>query len=437
MMNDQHLPKINAALEESRKRYREANRLSMEQHRRAAQVLPGGNTRTVLFSEPFPITLKSAKGCYVTSLDGRTYVDYLCEFTAGLYGHSDPILKASVSAALENGWVRGGQIQQEEEFARLICARFPSMQKLRFANSGTEANLFAISAARAVSGKSKVMVFEGAYHGGVLTFGPVPSPLTVPFDYVKAPYNDWAATQALLEANADSLACVIIEPMQGSGGCIPAEPEFLKALRSWTAARGVILIFDEVMTSRLGTGGGLQGLRSVLPDMTTFGKYMGGGFSFGAFGGREDIMDRFNPQNAGYLAHAGTFNNNVFTMSAGCAGLKKVFTPDAARELTARGDHLRERLNKACANAPFPIQFTGLGSMMNVHMQAGTIKSIRDLQGSNLPLRDLLYFDLLEEGIWPARRGMINLSLPMGETEFDKLAHAVDNFLHKRKDLFA
>lgn len=436
-MNDQHLTTIHGALDEARTRYREANRLSMEQHRRAAQVLPGGNTRTVLYSDPFPITLASAKGCYVTSLDGRTYVDYLCEFTAGLYGHSDPVLRQAVEAALESGWVRGGQIQQEEEFARLICERFPSMNKLRFVNSGTEANLFAISTARAVSGKSKVMVFEGAYHGGVFMFGAIQSPLTVPLEYVKAPYNDWAATESLLEKNAQDLACVIIEPMQGSGGCIAAAPEFLKALHQWTSSQGVVLIFDEVMTSRLGAGGGLQGVHGISPDMTTVGKYMGGGFSFGAFGGREEIMSRFDPQKPGYIAHAGTFNNNVFTMSAGAAGLRRVFTPDAARELTARGERLRARLNEVCQAAPFPIQFTGYGSMMNVHMCSGTIRSVRDLQGSSALLRDLMYFDLLEQGIWSARRGMFNLSLPMREPEFDKLVEAVATFVDRRKGLAA
>ncbi|MFD1711940.1 aminotransferase class III-fold pyridoxal phosphate-dependent enzyme [Ottowia sp. GY511] len=417
-------------LGEARASYRANNPKSLEQHQKAARVLPGGNTRTVLFSDPFPITLSSAEGCRVTSLDGRTYVDFLGEFTAGLYGHSDPVLRQAVLEALNSGWVRGGHIQQEEALANLICERFPSIAQVRFANSGTEANLYAISVARAVSKKSKVMVFEGAYHGGVFVFGAARSPLTAPFDFVRAPYNDWEAVHALLEANQKDLACVIIEPMQGSGGCIPAEPAFLRALRAWTQENGVILIFDEVMTSRL-NGGGLQGVLDIAPDMTTLGKYIGAGFSFGAFGGRADIMARFNPLLPGYIAHAGTFNNNVFTMSAGAVGLAQIFTPQTAVALTQRGDRLRSELNEIANTAVFPMQFTGIGSMMNVHMCEGPVRSIRDLVRSCQMLRDLFYFDMLDQGIWAARRGMFNLSLPMGEVETQQLIDAVSHFVRR------
>jgi glutamate-1-semialdehyde 2,1-aminomutase len=427
---------IQRALDEAKASYRANNPKSLAQHQKAARVLPGGNTRTVLFSDPFPITLASAEGCRVTSLDGRTYIDFLGEFTAGLYGHSDPVLKQAMLQAINSGWVRGGHIEQEEELASLLCERFPSMAQVRFANSGTEANLYAISSARAVSGKSKVMVFEGAYHGGVFIFSAAGSPLTAPFDFVRAPYNDWAGTQALLDANRDDLACVVIEPMQGSGGCIPADPGFLRALRAWTQEHGTILVFDEVMTSRL-SGGGLQGFHGIAPDMTTLGKYIGGGFSFGAFGGRADIMERFNPLRPGYISHAGTFNNNVFTMSAGAAGLSKVFTPQAAAALTARGEQLRAQLNEIAGTARFPMQFTGLGSMMNVHMCDGPVRSIRDLARSNQPLRDLFYFDLVDQGIWPARRGMFNLSLPMGAEECQRLIDAVARFVRERNSLVA
>jgi len=422
------------ALAAAKERYTQANPASLAQHKKAAKVLPGGNTRTVLFSDPFPITLTSAQGCHVTSLDGKTYVDFLGEFTAGLYGHSHPVLVKAIEEALKSGWVRGGHIPQEEELASLICARFPSIDQIRFANSGTEANLYAISAARAVTGKNKIMVFEGGYHGGVFTFGAVPSPLTAPFDFVRAPYNDWSGTLKLLEDHAKEMACVVIEPMQGSGGCIPATPEFLRALREWTSKHGALLLFDEVMTSRL-AGGGLQGVYGIKPDMTTLGKYIGGGFSIGAFGGRADIMERFNPHNPGYFAHAGTFNNNVFTMSVGAAGLRHVFTPDVAASLTSRGNALRERLNAIASSAKFPMQFTGIGSMMNVHMCKERVLSIRDLQNSNGALRDLFYFHMIEQGIWCARRGMFNVSLPMGEAEFTKVANAVASFVDKYKNL--
>lgn len=425
---------VQNALHDAHARYKYTNPLSYAQYLKAAEVLPGGNTRTVLFTDPFPITLESAQGCYVTSLDGTTYVDFLGEYTAGLYGHSDPVLRQAVIEALDSGWVRGGHIRQEEMLARLICDRIPSIEQVRFTNSGTEANLYAISTARTVSGKSKVMVFEGGYHGGILIFGSTPNPLNAPFDFVQAPYNDWEGTMALLDAHRDDLACVILEPMQGSGGCIKAKPEFLRALREWTAAHNTILIFDEVMTSRL-SGGGLQEVHGIVPDMTTLGKYIGGGFSFGAFGGKSALMEHFNPMHKDHFSHAGTFNNNVFTMSAGVAGLSQLLTPERATELSERGDKTRERLNTIAQNASFPMQFTGVGSMMNVHMCAGEIHSIRDLTQSHADLRSLFYFDLLEQGIWSARRGMLNFSLPMGDEESSRLEQAVSHFVESRQGI--
>jgi glutamate-1-semialdehyde 2,1-aminomutase len=428
MLTDRHNQSIATALADAKSRYVAANPLSQEQHRKAAQVLPGGNTRTVLFSEPFPITLAGGQGCRVTSLDRREYIDFLGDYSAGLYGHSDPVLRQALTGALDHGWVMGGHIRLEEELARLICDRFASIQLVRFTNSGTEANLFAISAARAISGKNKVVVFEGAYHGGVFMFGGTTSPLTAPFDFVKAPYNDVDATGALLEAHRGEIGTIIVEPMQGSAGCIAAGEAFLAMLREWTRAHGALLIFDEVMTSRLAPGG-LQEVYGVAPDMTTLGKYVGGGLSFGAFGGSAEVMRRFDPLQPDALAHAGTFNNNVFTMAAGVAGLRDVYTASAAVALNARGDALRKRLNTAAQQAKFPMQFTGLGSMMNVHMVQGAVRSIRDLEASARPLADLFYFQMLDHGVWLARRGMINLSLPIGDAECDRLVQAVEAFV--------
>ena len=188
------------------------------------------------------------------------------------------------------------------------------------------------------------MVFDGGYHGAVFGFAGGGSPINAPFDYVLAPYNDMAATRALIERHAADLALVILEPMMGGGGCIAAEPAFLAMLREATTKVGALLILDEVMTSRLAPGG-LQRCVAIKPDLTTLGKYIGGGMSFGAFGGRGDIMDLFDPRRPDALPHAGTFNNNVLTMTAGLAGLTEVYTPEAARALNARGDALRERLN--------------------------------------------------------------------------------------------
>ncbi len=421
---------VAAALDAARERYVAANPRSEEQHRKAARVLPGGNTRTSLFSEPFPITVARAEGATLTSIDGRDYIDFLGEYTAGLYGHSNPVLRQAILDALDKGWVMGGHIRHEEELARLICERFASIELVRFANSGTEANLFAISMARAITGRDKVVVFEGGYHGGVFTFGLQRSAMEAPFDFVKAPYNDIDGTRATLDAHAADIGTVILEPMQGSAGCIPGDPAFLAMLREWTTRHGALLVFDEVMTSRLAPGG-MQALCGVTPDLTTLGKYIGGGFSFGAFGGRADLMARCDPRRPDAFGHAGTFNNNVFTMAAGVAGLRDVYTPEAAEALNARGDALRARLNEVASAARFPMQFTGMGSMMNVHMHAGPVRNVRDLAAGDAARRDLFWFDLLEQGLWLARRGMINLSLPIGDAECDRLVDAVAGFVER------
>ena len=233
------------------------------------------------------------------------------------------------------------------------------------------------------------------------------SPVNAPFPFVLAPYNDSAAALAAIEQHGAELAAVILEPMIGSGGCIPAAPEFLAALRDATTRVGALLILDEVMTSRLSPGG-LQAVRGVKPDLTTLGKYIGGGMSFGAFGGRADIMDLFDPRRPDALPHAGTFNNNVLTMSAGLTGLTEIYTPDAARALNARGDALRDRLNGLCRAVDAPLQFTGIGSMLAVHAMRGAVQLPPTRPRADAKLKELFFFDMLAHGIWLARRGMFD-----------------------------
>ena len=230
----------------------------------AAQAhLPGGNTRTNMYFSPFPLTIMRGEGARLYDLDGHAYLDFLGEYTAGIFGHSDGRIRAAIIEALDAGINLGGPNQWEAELGRLMCERFPSLDKVRFCNSGTEANLYAISAARASTGRTHVMVFDGAYHGGVLSFVK-PSPMTAPFPYILAQYNDLEGTAALISRHQDELAAVLLEPMIGSGGGISADREFLAMLRDETRRHGIILIFDEVMTSRLSPGG-LQEKLGIVP----------------------------------------------------------------------------------------------------------------------------------------------------------------------------
>jgi glutamate-1-semialdehyde 2,1-aminomutase len=426
---------IAPALAEAREAYVARNPKSLARTVEATGVMPGGNTRTVLHYDPFPLGFTRGAGCRLWDLDGAEYVDFLGEYTAGLYGHSHPVIRAAIDTALDNGINLGGHTATEALFARAVCTRF-GLERVRFTNSGTEANLMAISLARHFTRRPKVMVFSGGYHGGVFTFSGGGSPINAPFPYVVAPYNDTAATVALIEEHAADLAVVALEPMMGGGGCIAAEPAFLRALRAATARVGGLLLLDEVMTSRLSPGG-LQAVRGIKPDLTTLGKYIGGGMSFGAFGGRAEIIDLFDPRRPDALPHAGTFNNNVLTMHAGLTGLTEVYTPDAADALNARGEALRRRLNALCEAADAPMQFTGIGSMLAVHMMRGPIRSPADAARGDAKLKELFFFDMLAHGIWLARRGMMALSLPIGDAECDRLAEAVGEFLQTRASLLA
>jgi glutamate-1-semialdehyde 2,1-aminomutase len=427
---------LETALAEARRDYVAANPKSLARFEAAQRHLPGANTRTVLHYPPFPLAVARAEGARLWDFDGHGYADFLCEYSAGLYGHSDPTIRAAIETALDGGIVLGGPNAYEGPFAELLCSRFPSLEQVRFCNSGTEANSFALATARAVTGRGKVLAFDGAYHGGLFSFVHGRSPINAPFDVVLAPYNDAAATRALIERHAGELAAVIVEPMMGGGGCIPAERDFLVALREATAAQGVLLIFDEVITSRLSPGG-LQAVHGVTPDLTALGKYLGGGASFGAFGGRRDIMVRFDPASEDALPHAGTFNNNAITMAAGLAGLSEVYTPAAAEALNARGEAFRARLHEAIANHGLPLQVTGVGSVMCVHFMTGAIRAPADLEAEDPRLPALFHLDMLRLGQYLTPRGMVVLSLPMGAAELNGFVAAFETFLAERGPLLA
>ncbi|MGD0715648.1 MAG: aminotransferase class III-fold pyridoxal phosphate-dependent enzyme [Gaiellaceae bacterium] len=417
-----------ALVAEAERRYVEANPESRRLHDERARVMPGGNTRTVIHVPPFPLTIVRGEGARLTDADGHVYLDFLGEYTAGLYGHSHPVILQAIRDTLANGIVFGAPNRHEVALAEAICARFPSIELVRFCNSGTEANLFALSLARVATGKPSIMVFEGGYHGGVFYFVAAEgSPINAPFPFIVAPYNDEETAVGLIAEHAHELAAVLVDPLQGSAGAIPGEAAFLQALREATAANGVLLVFDEIMTSRLSTGG-LQSALGITPDLTTLGKYLGGGLACGAFGGRADLMSRFDPSRADALPHAGTFNNSVLTMAAGAAGLTRVYTDAEVQRLNGLGDRLRDRLNAFAAREELPFLATGYGSLAGLHFARGPVRRVTDLPDAS-ELRTLLHLHLLERGYSYARRGFIALSLPLEEGDVDGFATAVEEFL--------
>ncbi len=299
----------------------------------------------------------------------------------------------------------------------------------------------ALAAASAFNGKKKVMVFDGAYHGGAFIFkNGKSSPINAPYEYLIARYNDISSVRQLLQApeNAGDVAAIIIEPMIGSGGAIPAEGSFLEDLRRAANDANTLLVFDEVMTSRMHEGGGIQSQLppESRPDLTALGKYIGGGMSFGAFGGNREIMEMFDPRKPTAIAHAGTFNNNVLTMAAGRAGLEQVFTPQRAQELHDTGERLRKAIRDISHGTLLKI--TGYGSIMCFHFtrtEYENIHSPQDVKDNDTYLNGLFHLWLLEKGFYIARRGFFALSLPLTQDDLDAFVDATRMFIEEYRGL--
>ncbi|KAK4206954.1 pyridoxal phosphate-dependent transferase [Rhypophila decipiens] len=431
-----------AALLAAQERFTTRNPRSKEQHLAATKSLPGGNTRTLLHTSPFPLTIASGDGAHLTDLDNHTYLDLTGELSAGLYGHNHPLIRQTLLSTFDNvGLTLGGNTIQEAKYASLLCERF-KLDRVRMTNSGTEANLHALAGARRFTGKKFVVVFEGGYHGAVLSFPTQrpKQPNTVDKEdfVVFNNYNNAKEAKRQILQLKGQIAAVLVEAMQGAGGCIPATREFLHAVQEAAREAGALFILDEVMTSRLAPHG-LGHEMGLKPDMLTMGKYLGGGLAFGAFGGREDVMAVYDPRVEGSLAHSGTFNNNSLVMHLGYAALKDIFTPKVSVEFNARADLWRERLQHVAKGTR--LTFTGRGSLMGLHftedgINAADVLSVTDLQGrQRADLRDLFWFEMLEEGYWITRRGFVALILQTTDEELEGFVDAVKRFLDRHEGI--
>ncbi|KAG5788935.1 hypothetical protein H9Q69_011995 [Fusarium xylarioides] len=417
-MSSELIQQIQAELEAATTRYIGRNPRSKALHDEALKSMPGGNTRTVLHASPFPVVIKSGKGHQITSEDGHTYTDFTGEFTAALYGHSNPVIISAIRDVLDNvGMNVGGNTAQEQIFASEVCSRF-DLEHVRFCNSGTEANIHALAAARAFTKKRKVVTFSGGYHGAVIGFkGGKPEANNVDMDdWVVARYNDLDSARAAI--GSEGVAAVLVEGMQGSGGGIPGHPGFLQGIQE--------------IAGKASLRGGISEMMALKPDLKTFGKYLGGGLAFGAFGGRADIMAAFDPRLATALSHSGTFNNNTLVTHAGYAGLTKIYTPEVAAQFTRSGDELRDRLNAVTKGTR--VLFTGIGTIMGVHFPKDGSRVIeRSGEVDELDsLRDLFWLDMMEEGFWLVRRGFMALVLDTPMDEFDRFVSCVEAWVSKR-----
>lgn len=436
--------RLETTFEKVQQQYHENHPLSKKGNDEACLYMPGGNTRTVLYQTPFPLTIASGESTYLTTVDGHRYVDFLGEYTAGIYGHNNPVIRKAVEKALDGGWNYGGHNAVEKVLAQTICERFPAIQTVRFVNSGTEANMMAIATALVYTGKKKILLFNKGYHGSTIS-GRVATgkpTINLPHDFVVGTYNDVEGTENLIkQLSPDSLAAILVEPMMGSGGGFRGSPEFLACLRKLADEQKALLIFDEVMTSRLSYHG-LSPLTGVTPDMMTLGKWVGGGMSFGAFGGRKDIMSLYDPR-SGKLEHPGTFNNNTFTMNAGVAGCA-LLNESTIDTLNSLGDKLRNDVEavfkaygiqgKVPSSPPadkvmLPNSETGYPSVFVNGM--GSIVCLIFTGPNSDILQPLFWHHMLDHGIYMAQRGFMALNIELTEEHVALYVDAVKDFVNK------
>jgi glutamate-1-semialdehyde 2,1-aminomutase len=425
--------------------YRRTTPASRALHERAVKAMPGGTTRTTTYFDPYPLYIDRGEGCRIWDADGIERVDMLGNYSAMILGHAHPKIVEAINrqAARGTGFAAANRI--EVELATLLCERIPSLDMVRFCNSGTEATMFAMRLARAFTGRQKIARIEGGYHGthdyAEVSNHPVPSeagpadhPIARPDSIgtprwvlegtVVLPFNNPDAAERILRESGERVAAVIVEPIIGAGGVIAATNEFLERLRSVTRELGMLLIFDEVISLRVATGGAQQ-LYDVTPDLTTMGKIIGGGLPVAAFGGRADVMELLDPRRDPNLPQGGTYNGNPLGMAAGLAAMKEL-TPAVYEELNRKGARVKDQLTEVFASHDMPAQVSGAGSLFAIHFTDVPVTDYRTKATSNSKITREFFLALVNHGVLMAPRAMGALSTPMGEQDIEDFVDAVD-----------
>jgi glutamate-1-semialdehyde 2,1-aminomutase len=396
-------------------RYLEPGSRSAELFARAKAVMPGGNTRTTVFAAPHPAYFAQAQGATITDVEGQTRLDFVNNYTALIHGHAHPRVVAAVSDQLQHGTAVSFPTEAEIRLAEVLVERVDSLEQVRFTNSGSEAVMLAVQAARTFTGRSRIARFEGCYHG------------SYDFGDLELPFNDADTVERVIAQQANELAAVIVDPLPHRPGFLDSADGFLPRLRQVTREHDVLLISDEIISFRVDYHGPQQRY-GYQPDLTTLGKIIGGGFPVGAFGGRADVMALFDPLTSGKrLSHGGTFNANPITMRAGYEAMA-MLTPDAYERLAALGHRVRSGLLDVFEARGLSWQVTGQGSLFKLHPHPRPLLDYR----SSLPtpaeqsLTEEVFMALLGEGflLTPELAGA--LSTPMSEVEVDRLVEAAD-----------
>lgn len=435
--------------------YRSTRTRSAKLYEEACEFLPGGDTRTAVWFEPFPHFIQRGEGAYLYDADGNRLLDFQNNYTSLIHGHGHVPTVVAVARQMEQGSAYAAPFALQTKLASMLVKRFPSLELVRFTNSGTEANMHVLRIARAFTGKAKIIKTEGGYHGTTDVFeasvdpnikeaGSLDHIKVIPEsrgvsenalkDVIVTPFNDLERTELVIRKHHQEAACFIIEPVMGSAGQILPDPNYLKLLRELTRKYGILLVFDEVVTARLALGGA-QELYGVTPDLTSLGKIIGGGTAIGAFGGREDIMRLYDPRQK-LMYHSGTFNGNAVAMAAGIAALES-YGQEQVDYVNRLGTLLADGMRDCFRRTGLDIQVSGTGSLYNIIFSNGPVRSYRDVAGSHEELNRILYLALLLRGVFDAPRGMFCTSTAMTEADISFALTQLEDALTEMKEVAA
>jgi glutamate-1-semialdehyde 2,1-aminomutase len=421
-------------------------------YERAQRVMPGGDTRTGTFYAPYPTFMDRGEGSELLDVDGNRYVDFLGNYTSLIHGHAEPRIAAAIAEQASRGTALGYPGEAQVRLAELLSSRVPSIEQLRFCNSGTEAVMNAIRCARAFTGRRMVVKVEGGYNGAYdmaqVSVSPgqyaPPYPSGVPegpgispgilAEVLVTPFNDLETLRWILERYGREVAAVLVEPVVSMAGVLLPDEGYLDGVVEATRAVGALSIFDEIVTFRLATGGAQQ-LYGPAPDLTVLGKIIGGGLPVGAFGGRADVMAVFDPRRPGTISHSGTMNGNNATMVAGLTSLGMYDEP-AVDRLADLGDRLRRGLQREMDARSVLGYAQGIGSLAHIHYCAGPVRTYRDGLLSPRPCSRLMHLGLLTRGYLVAPRGLLAVNTAMTEAEIDACCAAFGEVLDVGRDVF-
>jgi len=416
--------------------YQSRTRRSQAVAQEARKYLPGGDTRRSIFFFPYPVWLDHAYGCHVVDEDGNDYLDFHNCYTTMILGHGNADVKAAIKEQLDEGTIALGAFKKNVvTWAQILCERVESVDQVRFTCTGTEAVMMAIRAARASTGRNKIIMEYGGYHGAydAVVFPPnsrgLPSSLMN--DTILVPYNDKEALANALHEHKGEVAALILEGLMGAAGMIPPHAGYLQFAREISSQHGVVFILDEIISFRLDYGG-IQQIEDVKPDLTTFGKIMAGGTAMAAFGGRPELMQLYSPDNQ-VLHHAGTLNANPLSAAAGVAMMKQI-TPELIARINALGASLRDGLRGIFVKAGIKGQVTGMGSLCNVHFGPVPVTDgYTARETTNKEILHLFHLSLINRGILIPERAMFCISAPMTEREISAALKAVEDVVQELK----